>query len=840
MPFACIPRGDSSVRSICLPSQPLRCSNAEEGHFYTASGLSLTPIHEAHHAPIIHCYTGVPSNSSSSPGNCATSACSETALVAGAYFTRGWANSSKGCEALVQHCDRPSPGWRHVARGSCDLGRCDSIPAGSYFIGGSVSCTFANCTNLPKSGFEYTPGLAVEADGCPYVSCRVSSGSPAVGRYYSDGCHTSQCTTAPTGYYYLADGGDSDSCPNARCSNAQEGEFYVEGANACDTSKCNASLKPGYRFASPGWSCEVTRCPLPPLGKYHTGVACDTVRCVNGDANPNTYYVHGYADDEMSCPQRNCTDPPPPGLYVLQEAEGGKNCVAKECTNTDTSNQYYTSGALVKNGCSVAKCNRPPPGTTLIGRFATSADTCQAEACHATDLPTGYFWKPFCASETCDLPPAGYYYLRAEIFSYDECKSLLGKCTNAKRGQVYVEPTSLISNASECPVKTCNPPEDGQYHGFEAQCGTLPCTGAAIGQRYTSSRETKDQCPVATCPSIDPGKYYISPGTCDVSKCHRPPGYEFTQTGTCSHLNRCQSAPLGTYYTQSSTPCSFERCTGTNNFLPGFSTRDDECPKCREPRPGHCYSSESSCETTELCPTTTKPSVTQQSTSRPAKVASDDAGAISGPLIGGIAGGAALLLIVVIGIIVCVMLRSKSNAKLVSAPAKSAEDSSKVTTIAAVPEEPAFEIPLSQRLHLMLLSADDFMLVRDAVSADSVSDLSAVVARVGLCGAERLYCDAFPSGLSGGAQAEKSDGFASLLEHANEMGSSQCEDFLKTCQPSVSEIKRIEVRVDMPGSLGPGATTQIVDQYRIFDVVLPGISPGSVVVCSVVDEAEVT
>ena len=776
----------------------------------------------------------MPSDSSLSPGNCATSRCPQTALVHGTYFTRGWADSLEACEALVQRCAPPSPGWRYLARGTCDLGKCDPIPAGSYFTGDSVPCSYANCTNLPKSGYEYSPGFATEADGCPFVSCRVSFGSLPAGHYYSDGCRTSRCTNAPAGYYYLADGGDSDNCPIARCSNAEEGEVYVEGwataADACNTRQCSESPEPGYRFASPGRSCNVTRCPVPPRGTYYTGQACRTRPCVNGDANPNTYYVHGYADDETSCPERDCSEPPPRGLYLQQVTHAGKNCQAQECTNANN-REYYTGGSSVEDGCSVATCNRPPPGITLSGLFATSAD-CRTTACHADDLPTGFFWLPNCLFRSCDNPPAGYYYLRAEIFSKDECKSLLAKCTNAGRGQIYEQPEDLVLRASECPVKACDPPVAGRYHGFEARCQTLPCTGAEIGQKYVSSRESNEQCPVAACSSIGTGSYYVSPGTCAVAPCYRPAGYTFDQAGTCTHLNPCKSAPMGTYYTQSSTPCSFARCTGNNHLIPGFWTSAEECPRC---------------QATERCPTTTtttttspiptSPSVTQQATSKSAQVASDDASIMSGPLIGGIAGGGALLLVVLIaGIIVCVVLKSKSNAKLVSVPATSGADSTKVTTIATTSEKPAFELPLSQRLHLMLLSAEDFMLVRDAISADSVADLSAVVSRVGLCGAERPYCDACPRGLSGGS---RSDGFPTLLDHAREVGASQCENFFKT-QTTVSEVKRVEVRVDMPDSPGPGATAQIVDQYRVFDVVLPEISPGSVAVCSVVDEAEVS
>ena len=794
---------------------------------------------------------GPPHSSANVEGDCPTQPCSDTLLSNGSYFISKWVNDESDCEALVINCPRPITGWTFTSTDACEMTRCSSAPAGRYYT--NLSQTGEQCQTAPcaevSPGFRFKRGWATDPDACPTERCE---GDPPTGQYFKRGCTTAKCTNAPLGYCYVLHGGVEDACPYAPCTNARRGEFYelswavtVVGGK---THACDVLIQPGWMFGDAG-SCDVVMCPVAPRGMYFVK-GCEHDACTNGGIG--TYYIRGFADSKTTCPVRKCDRAPPPGLFFSDTV----GCVLSECTNADAG-YYYTNAighSIVQGQCPTAPCMPPPNGSYFTKGHATSADSCPVAKCNTTLLPVGHYFGANCSWVACPPARAGHYHLLPSTTGESGCASVTSKCTNAGPGQTYVETDRIISSSTGCPVVACSPAPIGRYYTESSQCSrTAPCTGALIGEHYTSNGGGQgDRCNITECDNVQKGEYYSGGRGCEVRKCFRPAGYTFVVAGKCTRLTRCPAAPLGEYYSsQGSELCSSQPCTPTQTkFVPGFATDPDECPQCARKPAGECYKSEdNTCDTyrCEINATTSRPGVglirRAINTTLPPVVpaaavrdASFNQETTMSLIIGISVGGVTLLLVVIVAIVVwrrrrALTLGLGANVTTVIASAGGTDNKrpSAATSGSQI-------LPVrTNRQRLRLLTGDDFDLVTEAIRRDLLegdAGLRALCKRLRLSGEDRVYAETCPGGFE--------PQFPSLLAYAATKRAKNCGKLLSELEADMPLWPvTIDVSMTVPQSDPPGAIVTVCDHRRLFDLVVPALPVESAVSCTLIDPAMV-
>ena len=63
----------------------------------------------------------------------------------------------------------------------------------------------------------------------------------------------------------------------------------------------------------------------------------------------------------------------------------------------------------------------------------------------------------------CDNPP-GYYYLMGAQQGSENCAHVRSKCTNVRRGEIYVQQNGIVTSHDGCNVSDCPKlPDIGKY-----------------------------------------------------------------------------------------------------------------------------------------------------------------------------------------------------------------------------------------------------------------------------------------------------------------------------------------------------------------------------------------
>lgn len=180
------------------------------------------------------------------------------------------------------------------------------------------------------------------------------------------------------------------------------------------------------------------------------------------------------------------------GLRFTRET----SCEVGVCDNAALGH-YYTENfnrtQLVQGVCPTESCNPPPRGRYFVAGFATHPDACPTAVCNLSALPRvrrpmfsihikvcvcfgcsnglisdprrtqGRYYGPNCEERSCDNPP-GYYYLEAAQGGNESCAQVRSKCTNAVRGETYVQSKNMTFAPDGCKVDDCSePPEIGKY-----------------------------------------------------------------------------------------------------------------------------------------------------------------------------------------------------------------------------------------------------------------------------------------------------------------------------------------------------------------------------------------